>query len=127
MTDKPWTFERRKRLRLKRARRARQPICNERPGRFGLRASLAEIGGIARLLRRHGLAVTVPALVSPAQWKITATVPDALSDDRLLRLCQLIDRTRSLGLLTSVNVRLFRWLGKDRRQPARFYHNRNRR
>lgn len=58
------------------------------------------------------------------QWTIAATVPDALSDDRLLRLCKLIDRTCSLGLLTSVNVRLFRWLGIDRRQPARFYRNR---
>ena len=67
----------------------------------------------------------MPVRISPTQWRITATVPDALSDDRLLRFCQLIDRTRALSLLTSVNVRLFRWLDRDRRQPARFYRNRH--
>jgi len=44
-----------------------------------------------------------------------------VSAARLLRLCNLIDRSKALVLLTSVNVRVFRWLGKDRRQPAHFY------
>lgn len=119
MINKPWTYESRKRCRRKRLGR------DGRPNRFRFRASLKEVGGIARLLRLHGFEVTVPARISPSQWTITAVVPEQLSAARLLRLCNLIDRSRTLAPLTSVNVRVFRWLGKDRRQPPHFYRSRN--
>lgn len=118
MIKKPWTFEARKRYRRKR------PSLDERPSKFSFRASLKEVGGIARLLRLHGFEVTIPARVNATQWAITAISPEQLSAARLLRLGNLIDRSNALQLLTSVNVRVFRWLGKDRRQPAHFYHNR---
>lgn len=80
-----------------------------------------EVGGIARILRLHGLHVTIPARIGSNQWTITAMVPETLSAGRLLRLSNLIDRNRSLTSLTSVNVRVFRWPGKDRRRPAHHY------
>jgi hypothetical protein len=70
---------------------------------------------------RYGFEVTLPKRVSADQWRINAIAPDGLSRARLLRLCNLIDRTPSLALLVSVNVRIFRWLGLDRRQPELFY------
>lgn len=118
MIAKPWTYEARKRHRRKREQR------DERPNTFRFRASLREVGGVARLLRLHGFEITVPVRVSATQWKITATAPERLSAARLLRLCNLIDRSDALALLTSVNVRVFRWLGKVRRQPAHFYRRR---
>ncbi|MDF8332003.1 hypothetical protein [Novosphingobium cyanobacteriorum] len=120
MTDKPWTYEARKWIRLKKPRR------DERPNRFRFRASLKEVGSIARVLRLHGFEVTVPARIRPLQWTVAAIAPEPLSADRLLRLCNLIDRTQSLHPLTSLNVRVFRWLGKDRRQPGKFYGRGNR-
>lgn len=57
MTNKQWTHSFCKHHRLK--RRAADP----RPTRFRLRAPLAEVGWIARILRRHGLAVTVPTRI----------------------------------------------------------------
>jgi hypothetical protein len=118
MIDKPWTYEARKRHRRNRLHR------DERPNRFGFRASLKELGGIVRLLRLHGFEVTIPTRISATQWAISAFAPEQLSAARLLRLCNLIDRSHTLELLTSVNVRVFRWLGKDRRQPAHFYRRR---
>lgn len=112
MLIKPWTHACRKHLRLKRQAR------DARPARFRLRASLAAVGGMARVLRRHGLEVTVPTRIGPGDWVVTAVAPDGLSQNRLLRLGNHIDRTPALGRLTSVNVRLFRWLDRDRRQKA---------
>lgn len=97
---------------------------DERPSKFNFRASLKEVGGIARLLRLHGLQVTIPVRVNATQWAITAIAPEKLSAARLLRLCNLIDRSNALQLLTSVNVRVFHWLGKVRRRPAHFYRSR---
>lgn len=72
-------------------------------------------------MKRHGFQVTIPKRESAEHWSIQAIAPDTLSEDRLLRLSNLIDRSMALALLTSVNVRAFRWLGRDRWQPALFY------
>lgn len=118
-TWKPWTRDRRKWSRLS------SPLRGVEPRRFGFRGSLKDLGGIRRTMLLHGLEVARPRRVGFGDWHFEATAPASLSRDRLLRLCNLIDRTPSLARLTAMNVALFRWFGLDRRQPVEFYDLRN--
>lgn len=96
----------------------------ERPRSFLFFLSLQDLGRIRRLLLRHGFEVSLPRHMRRHEWRIQAIAPETLSRDRLRRLANLIDRTPSMAVFVKINVRVFTWLGMDRRQPVAFYKRR---